>query len=253
MSVEIDKKFFDPSFPLLDKFREVASGSHKHCQNVSNICESIAVELDLNIDLIKCSALYHDIGKMNNPGYFSENQSNGNNPHNDLTPLISYSIVSRHVGDSVLYLLQIPEIPREVIEIVSQHHGNTVLMAFFNKAKSEPEDLFRYKSGRPRTTEASVLMIVDSVEATARALFNNHADEEDKSEFIHTAIISTVDRLSDDDQLDTMQIGTLKVVKKILFKELESIYHKRVMYEDKSPTVAEVKSIENNSDKNDNG
>ena len=127
MEVEVDKKFFDPAFPLLDKFREVASGSYRHCQNVSNICESIAVELGLNTDLIKCAALYHDVGKMNNPAYFSENQANGTNPHDGVSPYMSYLIVSKHVGDSVLHLLEIEDMPREVIEIISQHHGNTVL------------------------------------------------------------------------------------------------------------------------------
>lgn len=242
MEIKIDKKFFEPAFPLLDKFRELAPGTYKHCQNVSNICESIAIELDLNVDLIKCSALFHDVGKITNPSFFSENQSNGVNPHDNLDPYISYQIITRHVGDSVLYLLQIEDIPQEVIKIVSQHHGNTILNAFYNKCSNdEPEDKYRYKCSKPTSTEAAILMIVDSIEATSRSIFNS-GETEDK--FIKEAINSTIERLVDDGQLDNMKIGTLKVVKKILFKELESIYHKRVTYESQK-TIGDAKA-ENN-------
>jgi len=241
--VKINKEFFDSKFPLLDKFRTIAPGSYKHCQNTANICEVIASELGLNIDLIKCAALYHDIGKMNNPMYFTENQSNGTNPHDDLEPYVSYQIITRHVGDSVLHLLQVEGMPMEVIEIVSQHHGNTILKAFHNKVQSEPEEKYRYICSPPVSPEALILMIVDSVEATSRSFFLN---DDDKEDFIPKAINGTIERLMDDNQLDNMKIGVLNITKKLLFKELESIYHKRVTYEE-SPTVAEVKDagIEN--------
>lgn len=237
--IKIDKKFFEPTFPLLDKFRELAPGTYKHCQNVSNICESIAAELDLNIDLIKCAALFHDVGKIVNPSFFSENQSNGTNPHDNLDPYISYQIITRHVGDSVLYLLQIEDMPQEVIKIVSQHHGNTILKAFYNKCSNdEPEDKYRYKCSKPTSIEAAILMIVDSIEATSRSMFNS-GETEDK--FIKESINGTIERLVDDGQVDNMKIGTLKVVKKILFKEFESIYHKRVAYESQK-TIGDAKA-----------
>ncbi len=233
-SVNIDKKFFDPTFPLMDRFRQMAPGTHKHCQNVANICESIAVELELNVEVLKVSALFHDCGKMNNPLYFSENQTD-NNPHDKLEPNVSYQIITRHVGDSVLHLLQTEDIPMQVIEIVSQHHGNSILQAFFNKSKKEPEENFRYKCSRPTSTEALILMIVDSVEATARALSLNS-----EGPFIDKAINGTITRLMDDRQLDNMKIGTLNITKKLLFKELESIYHKRVSYDDEEKTVGDI-------------
>lgn len=239
--IEINKKFFDVSFPLLDKFRELAPGSFKHCQNVANICESIAVELGLNGDVLKISGLYHDVGKLNNPLYFSENQSEDKNIHDDLEPFVSYNMITRHVGDSVIHLLQIENFPLEVIEIISQHHGTTIMQAFHNKAKNDPEDKYRYKCMKPATTEAAILMIVDSVEATSRSMFNNNNNSED---FIKKAINGTIERLVDDGQLDNMKIGTLKVVKRVLFKELESIYHKRVSYETKK-TIGEERT-ENN-------
>lgn len=236
-NVKIKKEFFDSKFPLLDKFRSMAPGSYKHCQNVANICETIASGLGLNIDLIKCSALFHDCGKLNNPSYFTENQSNGNNVHEKLEPYVSYQIITRHVGDSVLHLLQIKDMPLEVIEIVSQHHGNTILKAFHNKAQGEPEEKYRYVCSPPVSTEALILMIVDSVEATSRSFF---LSDDDKEDFISKAINGTIERLTEDNQLDNMKIGVLNITKKLLFKELESIYHKRVLYED-TPTIGESK------------
>ena len=235
--VVVPKELFDSKFPLTDKFRSIAPGSYKHCQNVANICETIASGLGLNVDLLKISAIFHDCGKMNNPAYFTENQSNGSNVHDKLEPYVSYQIITRHVGDSVLHLLQIKNMPIEVIEIVSQHHGNTILKTFFSKAQGEPEEKYRYLCSQPISAEALILMIVDSVEATSRSLFLN---EEAKEDFIPKAINGTIERLMDDNQLDNMKIGVLNITKKLLFKELESIYHKRASYED-TPTIGEIK------------
>lgn len=237
--IKIDKKLFDITFPLLERFRELAPGTFKHCQNVSNMCESVAKELDLNIDLIKCSALFHDCGKMNNPTYFSENQGD-DNPHDKLDPLISHQIITRHVGDSIIHLLQIPDLPREVIEIVSQHHGNTIVQAFYNKAKNEPEDKFRYKCQKPVSNEALILMLCDSVEAMTRYLFSTG-----EKDFIKESVDKTINRLMEDEQLDNMKIGILNKTKNILIKELESIYHKRVSYdkdEKDDKTIGELKN-----------
>jgi len=223
------KKFLDPTYHLLERFREVAPGSYKHCQNVANLCESIALELGLDVDLLKIAAMYHDIGKIVAANYFSENQDD-KNPHDGLDPIISYQIISRHVGDSVLILLGAEDMPREVLTIVSQHHGNTVLKPFYKKAKSAVEDHFRYKCSSPNSTEAAILMIVDSVEATARSLFNNNKPMSEKER--KDVILTTIDRFIDDNQLDNLKIGILKIVKRNLAKELKSIYHKRVLYED---------------------
>jgi len=180
----------------------------------------------------------YDIGKMNNPMYFAENQSD-DNIHNKLEPYVSYQIITRHVGDSVIHLLQIPGLPREVIDIVAQHHGDTVLQAFHNKDNKSPLDKYRYKCPKPISSEALILMLCDSVEATTRALFNS---KENSDDFILKAIKGTISRLMDDEQLDNMKIGILNKTKKILVKELESIYHKRVIYdEEDSKTVAEIR------------
>lgn len=232
------KKFLDLSFPLLEKFRDIAPGSFRHCQIVANICESIALDLNLNIDLVKCAALYHDIGKMNSPEFFSENQPQDYNPHDKLKASISYQIISKHVGDSILILLQYPDIPKKVLDIISQHHGNSIIRAFYNKSSDSPEDNFRYKCQTPKCKESSVLMIVDSCEATVRSLING----KDNNEIISDTINSTINKLIDDNQLNYMRIGTLKIVKKILIKDLQSIHHKRILYEkNDEKTIGEIK------------
>jgi len=193
------------------------------------MCESIASELKMDTELIVCAAIYHDIGKMVHPLAFSENQ-NGNNMHNEIDPLLSYHIITRHVGDGVNILLNVPDMPREVIEIVSQHHGSTVLRQFMKKSKSKDISEWRYRCKPPQTTEAAILMITDAVEATARSFFGNgklNTDEDRKS-----LVSSTIERLIDDGQLDEMKIGIVKVIKKILNKELSTLFHKREMYPD---------------------
>ena len=233
----IDKKLFDQSFPLLDKFKELAPGTFKHSQNVAAMCETVAISLGLNVDLIKCAAYYHDCGKMNNPMYFAENQGE-TNVHDTLDPQMSYQIITRHVGDSIIHLLQIPNLPHQVIDIISQHHGDTVLQAFWNKDKKSPESNYRYKCPKPVSSEALILMLCDAIEATTRALYNN--GDGNNENFIMKAVEGTILRLMDDEQLDNIRVGTLNTTKKILIKELESIYHKRVQNEE-TPTVAEVR------------
>jgi len=221
------RSLLDAKSAHLQKFRELAPGTFKHCDNVANFCESVALELGLDVDLMKVAAKYHDIGKLNYPEAFSENQ-NGKNVHEDLDPTVSYQIITRHVGDSILYLLQVEGMPREVLDIISQHHGNSILSFFYKRSGGSIEDLYRYKSIPPQNIEAAVLMLCDAVEATARALASNGKLENtsDRKAVVNT----TVQRLMDDGQLDNMKVGELKVVKRVLQKELENIYHKREVY-----------------------
>lgn len=224
------KKLLDTSFQPLERFRDEAPGTYKHCQNVASMCESIASELGMETDLVKCAAMYHDIGKMLHPLAFSENQNGSGNLHDDIDPLLSYHIITRHVGDGVNILLDIGDMPREVIEIVSQHHGSTVLRQFMNKAGEKDVSKWRYRCKAPQTTEAAILMIVDSVEATARSFYGNgklNTDEDRKN-----LVSSTIERLIDDGQLDEMKIGIVKVIKRILNKELATMFHKRESYPD---------------------
>ncbi len=242
------KPFLDASHPLLETFRKVAPGTFAHSDNVADLCEAIALELGLNTDIMSVIGKYHDIGKMNCPEAFSENQ-NGKNIHNDLEPMVSYQIITRHIGDTAVILLNEPSFPRELIEMVIQHHGDTVLRFFANKSKTEVADLYRYKCNKPKTIESAVLMICDSVEATARSLSVNgklETTEEKKG-----VINNTINRLMDDDQLDDVKVGDLKKVRRVLYKELENRYHKRELYgdEDKEADGDNLRIVDNGKEK----
>lgn len=229
------KDLIDPKFPLMETFRLKASGTYKHSQSVAQLAEAIALELGLNTDMIKTAAMYHDIGKINNPVAFSENQ-NGTNIHDKLTPEISYQIITKHIAESVMIMIQIKEMPRDVIEWVSQHHGNTVLRYFADKAGDIESDVYRYKSNPPQSIEAAVLMICDSIEATVRSLSQNG-----KLSNFEDVIKKTIYRLEMDGQFDNIKVGQIRKIREVLRTELESDMHHREAYPDGKEEVKKVK------------
>lgn len=217
----------DSKYPLLQEFREKAPGTFKHSQSLMSMIEGVSLSLELDVDKMKVAALYHDVGKSYAPKYFSENQLEDENIHEAMTPDMSYQVITRHVSDSVMILVNNPDFPRDVIEIISQHHGTTVLRYFCDKAKGDAAD-YRYKTTKPTTIESMVLMVCDSIEAMSRALAQ--AGKFDPNKVINESI----QRLIDDGQLDevTMKLGDLKKIKHALAKELEGVYQKRVDYEE---------------------
>jgi len=246
----IDKELLEVSFPLQEQFRNVAPGSHRHSQNVGSICQTIASDIGLDPDLMKFVGMYHDIGKIRCPEMFSENQSSDKNIHDEFDPVFSYYAITRHVGDGVTLLLEY-SVPVEALQIISQHHGDTVLRPFYLKmGKGADECDFRYRCCKPTSAEASILMIVDSAEASVQAEFQRGNGDTSKPAVVVSKVIDAVTkRLTDDGQLDEMKVGVLKAVKKILQKELESYHHKRVVYsgvDDK--TIGESKEYVTNGD-----
>jgi hypothetical protein len=223
------KSFLDSDHPLIQRLRDKAPGTYRHAQHVEDICESIALELNLNTDLMKVVGRFHDVGKLNFPLHFSENQSSDENIHDTLSPKVSYHLITRHVPDSVMLLLQY-NFPLDVIKIISEHHGDTILRQFHQNDPEAPEDSYRYQCPKPSSTESVVLMLVDSVEATSRAMFHKKRENEDSKSFVKRVVQDTIDRLDDDDQLDNIIHGTIKQIKRILIKELDTMYHKRVSY-----------------------
>ena len=175
---------------------------------------------------MQVAAQYHDIGKMFAPKFFIENQSANENPHDDLAPEISYTVITRHVSDSVAIHINDHTFPRDIIEIISQHHGTSVLKYFFDKSKSDDEECYRYKTNKPSSIESAVLMIADRVEATAKALSGN--DNFNTMDIVET----TINDLLNDGQLDLvyMKLGDLKIIKEVFSKELEGTNQKRVDY-----------------------
>lgn len=217
----------DSKYPLLQEFRDLCPGTFKHSQALVSMIEGVSISLELDEDVMKVAAMYHDVGKMFSPKYFSENQLK-DNPHDDLSPEMSYQIITRHVSDSVAVLINNDDFPREVIQIISQHHGTTILKYFFEKSNKEKESTFRYKTTRPSSIESMVLMVCDAIEAMSRSLAQ--AGKFDPNRVIN----DTLQRLIDDGQLDdvTMKLGDLKKIKSALAKELEGVYQKRVDYDE---------------------
>lgn len=217
----------DSKYPLLQEFREKAPGTFKHSQSLMSMIEGVCISLELDVDKMKAAALYHDVGKMFAPKYFSENQLEDENIHDNLSPDMSYQTITRHVSDSVMILINNLDFPRDVIEIISQHHGTTVLRYFCDRAKGKDDD-YRYKTTKPNSIESMVLMVCDSIEAMSRALAQ--AGKFDPNKVINESI----QKLIDDGQLDevTMKLGDLKKIKHALAKELEGVYQKRVDYEE---------------------
>jgi len=216
----------DSKYHLLQKFRDTCPGTYKHSQALAGMVERVSVELDLDVDLMKVASTYHDVGKMFNPPCFSENQLENADFHKGIKTELSYELITRHVSDSVIILLNDSNFPREVIEMISQHHGTTILQYFFKKSKTKDPTNFRYKTTIPNSIESAVLMITDSVEATSRALVQSgKLDSVD-------VIGDTINKLLDDGQLDevTMRLGDLKKIKNALSKELAGLYQKRIDY-----------------------
>ena len=223
----------DSSYPLLQKFRKLAPGTYKHSQTVSSMVESVSLDLGLDVEFMKIVCLYHDIGKINNPKYFVENELEDEDMHKNLDPWISSQLVSRHVSDGVNILINNGNFSRRLIEVISQHHGTCTIKYFFNKSKVLSnciynEQDFKYKNTKPQSREAAVLMLTDTLEATTRSLVQ--AGKYDPTTLIDT----TINGLLDTGQLDnvTMQLGDLKIIKKALSKELEGLYQKRVDYDE---------------------
>jgi len=218
----------DSNYPLLKTFRDRASGTYKHSQNLASMVEGVSMELGLEVPFMKAAAIYHDVGKMLHPRYFTENQVEEENPHDKLDPYVSYLIISRHVSDSALILMQDGNFPRKLIEIACQHHGQSVVKYFFIKSGSELEDPFRYKGKKPTCIESMVLLVCDGIEARSRA-------EVKRETFDPKSIIDeTLNELLEDGQLEdvVMRLGDLQKLKSALAKELQGTYQRRVDYAD---------------------
>jgi len=127
------KQYLDSDHPLLNKFKSAAPGTFRHSMNIADLSESVVSDLGLDATLMRVCAYYHDIGKMMNPKYFTENQNGEGNPHDNLEPHISYQLITRHVSDSLLILINETDMPKNVLEIISEHHGDCLLKSIFKK------------------------------------------------------------------------------------------------------------------------
>tara|TARA_Y100001968_G_C19427816_1_gene755344 strand:+ start:60 stop:1256 length:1197 start_codon:yes stop_codon:yes gene_type:complete len=172
----------DQERPLLRRLSLEAPGTFEHTMMICGLAEEGARAIDADIDLIRTGALYHDIGKLHAPDWFIENQTDSNNPHDDLqNPYASAAILQAHV-DEGLILARKYRLPKPIADFIPEHQGTLKMGYFLHKAREKdplvPESLFRYNGPIPRCRETAILMLADGCEAALRSLNPNTNDQE---------------------------------------------------------------------------
>lgn len=215
---------------ILRELSRECPGTFQHSMAVSNLATEAAHRIGANVQLVRAGALYHDIGKIDNPAFFTENQY-GVNPHDTLTPLQSAGIIIRHVNDG-LKRAEKGKLPSVIRDFISQHHGRGKAKYFYTMyCRENPDgerdaDAFTYPGPNPQTREASLLMMADSVEAASRSM-TDHSQE---------AIKALVDRLIDTQVAEglhndsPLSFRDIRDIKECFISRLRSMYHGRVSY-----------------------
>jgi putative nucleotidyltransferase with HDIG domain len=228
----------DLNTPLMRHFMINTPGTYNHTLMVATLAESACNEIGANALLARIGAYYHDLGKMEHPEYFVENQT-GYNKHDDINPRLSASVIKSHVKKGVEKCRQL-RLPEQVIKIVAEHHGNGLIAYFYNEAKKaeenvDPED-FCYPGNPPESRESAVVMLADTVEAACRTLEKPNASRLEK--FIEQLFSSKVEH----HQLDHCELTfrELDIIKKSFVQILCGYYHSRIEYPDqKDPDTNE--------------
>ncbi|MBN2060987.1 MAG: HDIG domain-containing protein [Deltaproteobacteria bacterium] len=225
--------------PLLKQLMVQAPGTYHHSVIVSNMVEATAEAIQANPLIAKVSAYYHDIGKMKKPLYFIENQMGRDNRHEKLAPSMSSLVLISHVKDGV-ELAKKYKLGKEIIDIIQQHHGKSLITFFYQKAKEQAEnkgiksycikeDDFRYPGPKPQTKEAGLVMLADMVEAASRSLVDSTPSR------IQGVVQKIINKVFSDGQLDECEL-TLKdlhEIAKSFNKTLSGIFHHRIEYPEK--------------------
>jgi putative nucleotidyltransferase with HDIG domain len=237
----------DVSQPLLRRLQVEALGTYNHSMQVANLSESAAESIGADSLLCRVASYYHDVGKINKPDYFVENQAGGHNRHLNLDPNLSQLIIVAHVKDGV-ELGREYNLPNSILPFIQQHHGTTIVEYFYRRACTQQElrdptmtvseSQFRYPGPRPRSKEVAIVMICDAVESATRAL-------EDPSPAQIEGLVRdlTLKRLLDG-QFDECDITMkdLDRIKRSLVKTLAGIYHGRIPYPPSSITPGPLPS-----------
>lgn len=222
----------DINNPMLRRLAEEAPGTFQHSMQVSTLASEAARAINANTQLVRTGALYHDIGKLDSPIFFTENQ-HGVNPHAGLDPEVSAHKIISHVTQG-LQLAQKIKLPQVVRAFIPEHHGRSVTRYFYNTAVNnckegdEPVDKkkFMYPGPNPRSRETAILMMADSVEAASRSL----------SDYSPEAINNLVDKIIDTQVKDGLfnespiSFRDIEIIKDTFKKRLGTIYHARVAY-----------------------
>jgi putative nucleotidyltransferase with HDIG domain len=219
----------DQNQPLLKALFLNAPGSHQHSMVVGMLSESAAEAIGADPLLSRAGGYYHDIGKIARPEYFVENVIPGQNRHDRLGSSMSALVVIAHVRDGVI-LAREHRLPRAVIDVIQQHHGTTLAEFFFRRAMERGEEatesLYRYPGPKPRTREAAIVLLADSVEAASRAL------DDPSVARLKALVHDLASRKLADGQFDDcgLTLKELAAVEAAFTRILTSMFHSRVAY-----------------------
>ena len=230
--------------PLLKKLSETAPGTFQHSMQVSILASEVGEKVGANTQLIRTGALYHDIGKMNNPAFFTENQK-GFNPHEKLSFEQSAQIIISHVTDGIK-MAEKAGIPNAIINFIKTHHGKGITKYFYNSFRNAfpdkhiNEELFTYPGINPFSKETALLMMADSVEAASRSL----------KEYTDESIKALVDKIIDSQIADGLMKNApltfkdIETTKDIFQARLKTMYHTRISYPELIETADKIEAEE---------
>lgn len=226
-------EYMDPNNDLLRRLTIEAPGTYQHSVVVGNLAEAAASAIGANGLFCRVSTLYHDVGKLATPQYFTENQQGGVNIHQLLTPQESAQVILAHVSEGVA-MGRKAGLPEQFIDIIKEHHGTTLVYYFYRKQLEKMgndknlvnEKEFRYSGPKPRSKESAIIMIADTIEAAARSL--DKVNEQSLTDLSNRLIREKADDGQFDDCLLTFE--ELAIVKDVLIKTLVAFGHTRIKY-----------------------
>ena len=226
-------EYMDPGNELLRRFAMEVPGTYQHSLVLGHLAETCSQAIGANGLFCRAATLYHDIGKMNNPQFYTENQQGVVNIHQLLTPLESTQVIISHVTDGVILAKKF-HLPEPFIDIIKEHHGTTLVYYFYRKqlelkggkVDEVDESQFRYPGPKPRTKESAIIMICDSIEATSRSL------DETGEPALEEMVNRVIKEKAEDGQFTECQLTfeELSTVKKVLVKTLLLTHHVRIKY-----------------------
>ena len=231
----------DPATPLLQEFRMHVPGTYAHSLMVANLASGAAEAISADALLTRVAAYYHDLGKMSRPEFFIENQT-GENIHETINPSLSAVVLASHVKDG-MEMAKVAGIPAKVIDVMSQHHGTSVMKYFYHQATDGVPDRlleaqFRYPGPKPQSKEAAILMLADTVEAASRVL--QQATPQKLAEFVQRMI---QDKLADG-QLDEsdLTLREMKTIETVFIHILSGTMHGRIRYPEQDQADAALET-----------
>ena len=219
----------DTNSNLLKELSNKAPGTFHHSLNVANLAEACANKIKANALLSRVGALHHDIGKINNPSFFTENQLSEQNPHDQISASESVKIIKQHVSDGVK-LAKNAGIPESIIEFIKTHHGTNLISYFYNKELNKLENVnrndFCYDGPKPFSIEMAIVMMCDSVEAATKSL------DKPTNKKIDSFVENIIDKQIEDEQFVNCELTfkNISTIKSVLKDKLKNIYHIRVEY-----------------------